>query len=219
MLGVNLNILLGNVGKDVKTIVLNKGTDREVYISNFSICTNGFERGKVTEEWHRIVVIGEMAQKIISPYVKSGSPIFLMGETRTRPSTEINPATGKPVTYYKEVVVDYKGMIRLLPDGRSNKTPEPAGVDPSIAEAEAQYAAIMGGNSQPVQQKAKAEVVEPPDLDQRGAPTEQLAEQAGMRQPTTQHKGRQKAQSAAQAAEEALAAGVSGEEVSSEMPI
>lgn len=217
MLGVNLGIIFGNVGKEVKNVVLYKDTDREVYISNFSVCTNGFDRGKPTEEWHRIVVIGEMAKKIIVPYVKAGSPIFLIGETRTRPSTEINPATGKPATYYKELVVDYKGMIRLIPDGRGTKTPEPDGYNAEQAEAEAQYAALTGGFSQPQPStKPKAQLVEPDDLDQRGAPAEQIEEQASMRQPTTQHKGRQRSQQAAQAAEEALAAGIAGEEVKTE---
>ena len=83
--GLNLAIIIGNVGQDPETKFLPSGEA----VTNFSIATseswkdkNSGER-KDRTEWHKVVAFGRLAE-IISEYAKRGSKLYISGSLRTR---------------------------------------------------------------------------------------------------------------------------------------
>lgn len=82
---LNKVCLIGHVGKDPET----RFTQAGKAVANFSLATteswkdsNGTKQERT--EWHRIVIWGLLAEKVIDPYVKKGDPIYLEGKIQSR---------------------------------------------------------------------------------------------------------------------------------------
>ena len=80
--GLNLAILIGNLGKDPETKYLQNGKT----VCTFSLATpetymqDGEEKDKT--EWHNIVFFGKLAE-IAGEYLSKGSNVFILGSVRT----------------------------------------------------------------------------------------------------------------------------------------
>ena len=85
MNGVNLVILLGNLGEDPEVKYSTGGRA----VCNISLATNKSwtdkESGEKIEktEWHRVVFFGRLAE-IVGEYLKKGSSVYVEGEIQTR---------------------------------------------------------------------------------------------------------------------------------------
>jgi len=86
MSGVNLVMLLGNLGADPEIRSTREGRK----IANFRMATSETWRDKHTgerrekTEWHRVVVFNENLAKITEQYLKKGSKVYLQGQLQTR---------------------------------------------------------------------------------------------------------------------------------------
>jgi single-strand DNA-binding protein len=114
-LNLNKAVIAGNVGNDPKINQTDSGKD----VANFSIATNDRWKDKQTgemkehTEWHNIVVWGPLVSKVIEPYVKKGSPIYIEGQIKNR-SYEKDGET----KYVTEVVLQGPNSVLKL-NGRS----------------------------------------------------------------------------------------------------
>lgn len=106
--------VIGNVGKDPDIRSLNSGGK----VANFSVATserwrdkNSGERHERTE-WHRIAVFNEtLIDKVIVPYVKKGTKLYVEGQLQTRKWQD----QGGQDRYTTEIVLKaYRGEIELL---------------------------------------------------------------------------------------------------------
>ena len=125
MSGINLHIILGNVGK----IETRYAADGKAIV-NMSVATS--EKWKDTTgqpqektEWHRVVVFGKPAE-IISQYVNKGDKIYLSGKCVTR-KWQHSDGTDR---YSTETVVDgFNGKFELIGgkpvDNTEPKLPQP----------------------------------------------------------------------------------------------
>jgi len=85
MSGVNLVIIVGNLGKDTET----RHTQSGSAVTNITLATSESWKDKNTgkkeerTEWHRIVFFNKLAE-IASQYLKKGSKVYIEGSLRTR---------------------------------------------------------------------------------------------------------------------------------------
>lgn len=130
----NKAILAGRVGKDPEVRTLSSGDK----VANFSLATserykdkNG-ERKEITE-WHNVSVFGNLAEKVVEPYIKKGQLLYIEGKIKTR-SWESDGVK----KYTTEIVLDnFNGSIEMLgkPQGSDDVvTPEQETVDPETGE-------------------------------------------------------------------------------------
>lgn len=83
--GVNLVILVGNVGQDPETRYLPNGGA----VTNLSIATSETWRDKNSgdeqqrTEWHRVVFYQKLAE-IVAEYVRKGAKLYVEGRLQTR---------------------------------------------------------------------------------------------------------------------------------------
>jgi single-strand DNA-binding protein len=83
--GVNLVILVGNVGQDPETRYLPNGGA----VTNLSIATSETWKDKNSGEtqertdWHRVVFYQKLAE-IVAEYVRKGSKLYVEGRLQTR---------------------------------------------------------------------------------------------------------------------------------------
>lgn len=114
MSGVNKVIIVGNLGQDPNTRVLENGNT----VTNFSVATSerykdaGGEYKEQTE-WHNVVIWGKTAE-VADKYLKKGSKAYFEGKLKTR-SWEKDGVT----RYATEIVVN--NMVML-----SSKQEQPA---------------------------------------------------------------------------------------------
>ncbi|MBN2893970.1 MAG: single-stranded DNA-binding protein [Bacteroidales bacterium] len=88
MHGINKVQLIGNVGRETKTKLLDSG----VPVTTFSLATSETHRRKdgtrvTSTEWHNIVLwrgLAELAEK----YVKKGDPLYIEGKLHSRTWTD-----------------------------------------------------------------------------------------------------------------------------------
>lgn len=87
MATLNQVSLIGYVGDDPNVTQ----TKTNEYLASMRIATTerGFTKkdgSKVEDktEWHNVVFFGSIAEKLIAPYVKKGSCVFIQGKLRTR---------------------------------------------------------------------------------------------------------------------------------------
>ncbi len=88
MHGINKVQLIGNVGREAKTKLLDSG----VPVTTFSLATSETHRRKdgsrvTSTEWHNIVLwrgLAELAEK----YVKKGDPLYIEGKLHSRTWTD-----------------------------------------------------------------------------------------------------------------------------------
>ena len=79
MSGVNLVILLGNVGKDPELRETKSGKK----VTSFSLATSKKIKDEEKTEWHRIVAWNKTA-KVCADYLSKGSQVHITGELQTR---------------------------------------------------------------------------------------------------------------------------------------
>ncbi len=85
MSGVNLVVIIGNLGQDPETRYLPNGGA----VTNISVATSESWRDKETgeknerTEWHRVVFFKRLAE-IAGEYLKKGSKVYVEGSLRTR---------------------------------------------------------------------------------------------------------------------------------------
>ena len=79
MSGVNLVILLGNVGKDPELRETKSGKK----VTSFSLATSKKINDEEKTEWHRIVAWNKTA-KVCADYLSKGSQVHITGELQTR---------------------------------------------------------------------------------------------------------------------------------------
>ncbi len=106
--GVNMVVLVGNVGQDPEVRYSANGSA----IANLSIATSAGWRDKQSgemqerTEWHRAVVFNRLAE-VVANYIKKGSKVYVRGSLRTR---QWQDKQGMD-RYTTEVVVDDLQML------------------------------------------------------------------------------------------------------------
>ena len=119
--------LIGRLGRDPEF----KTTKSNKPVCNFSVaCDNGYGDNKTTS-WFDIVSFQEsLNDKLIKPYVKKGSQVYIEGELRIR-TWETNEGKKGRQT---EVVLGGGSIIKLLSSKDSNGSqPAPANDAPSLS--------------------------------------------------------------------------------------
>ena len=79
MSGVNLAVLLGNVGQDLELKQTKSGKD----VVSFSLATSKKIKGEEHTTWHRIVAWNKTAE-ICATYLSKGSQVHITGEIQNR---------------------------------------------------------------------------------------------------------------------------------------
>ena len=127
MSGVNLHIILGNVGK----IETRYSTDGKAIVS-MSVATSEKWKDKNTGQaqektnWHNVVVFGKPAE-IIGQYVEKGDKIYLQGKCVTRKWQHSDGGD----RYSTETVIDgFNGKFELL-GGKSGSSQQPTQQQPA----------------------------------------------------------------------------------------
>lgn len=83
--GINKVILIGNLGADPESRVMQNGTP----VTNISIATSESWTDRNTNqkqektEWHRVVFYNRLAE-VVAQYLRKGSKIYVEGKLRTR---------------------------------------------------------------------------------------------------------------------------------------
>ena len=113
--GVNLVILVGNLGQDPEVRYMPNGNA----VANFTVATSESwqdQQGQKQErtEWHRIVMYRKLAE-IAGQYLRKGSKVYLEGKLQTR---EWQDQQGQK-RYTTEIVADEMQMLDSKQDGAS----------------------------------------------------------------------------------------------------
>ena len=110
--GINKVILIGNLGQDPEVRYMPSGGA----VTNISLATSETWRDKQTgeekerTEWHRVVVMGKLAE-IAGEYLKKGSQVYFEGKLQTRKWQDQDGHE----RYTTEVLVDsFNGMMQML---------------------------------------------------------------------------------------------------------
>ena len=115
MAGVNLVIILGNLGNDPEVRYMPNGEP----VANISIATsetwNDKHTGEKRErtEWHRVVAYRRTAE-IIGQYTRKGSKLYVEGKLQTRKWTDNNGVD----RYTTEIIAD---SVQLLDSRRDDQ--------------------------------------------------------------------------------------------------
>ena len=115
MAGVNLVIILGNLGNDPEVRYMPNGEP----VANLSIATsetwNDKNTGEKREktEWHRVVAYRRTAE-IIGQYTRKGSKLYVEGKLQTRKWTDNNGVD----RYTTEIIAD---SVQLLDSRRDDQ--------------------------------------------------------------------------------------------------
>ena len=115
MAGVNLVIILGNLGNDPEVRYMPNGEP----VANISIATSetwsdkntGEKREKT--EWHRVTAYRKTAE-IIGQYTRKGSKLYVEGKLQTRKWTDNNGVD----RYITEIIAD---SVQLLDSRRDDQ--------------------------------------------------------------------------------------------------
>ena len=116
MAGVNLVIILGNLGNDPEVRYMPNGEP----VANLSIATsetwNDKNTGEKREktEWHRVVAYRRTAE-IIGQYTRKGSKLYVEGKLQTRKWTDNNGVD----RYTTEIIAD---SVQLLDSRRDDQS-------------------------------------------------------------------------------------------------
>lgn len=118
-MGVNKQILVGNVGRDPEMKTLESGTT----LTTFSLATSNRrfkdDEGNPRTEWHNIVAWGKLAE-VVKNYVTKGATLYVEGETRHRQFEGENGTK-----YYTEVHISEMEILSR----KSEATQAPAADD------------------------------------------------------------------------------------------
>lgn len=87
---INKAQILGRLGQDPQIIMTQSGKE----IAKFNIATSERftdKNGEIQErtEWHRVVIFADgLVSKVVKPYLKTGSRVFVEGSNRTEKYTD-----------------------------------------------------------------------------------------------------------------------------------
>jgi single-strand DNA-binding protein len=126
---VNMQILVGNLGKDPEI----KTFDNGERVANFTVATSQVWRDKMTGErkertqWHNIAVHTQPLVDIVEKYARKGNKIYIQGQTEKRKYTDRN---GLERETAEVVLRPYNGEITLLGTPASGGTQRDGGSTP-----------------------------------------------------------------------------------------
>jgi len=124
MADLNEALLIGHLGRDPEQRSFQNGGT----IVSFSLATNRNWKDKTTGEpksvtqWHNVVVLDELAQKLAMQYLKKGSRVLVRGTIETRKYTG-RDGNERTIT---EIVVRPFGSSQLLLLSSKNGASAPA---------------------------------------------------------------------------------------------
>ena len=106
--GLNMQLIEGNLGKDIKFSTSENGT----FIAVLDVCVNSIVNGQDHTAWFRVKAFNDMA-KGLRQYGKKGRHIFIRGETKNKNykkniTVELpdgTKVTGKTTVYTSEVII------------------------------------------------------------------------------------------------------------------
>ena len=113
---LNKTMIIGHLGSDPEIHITQDGRE----IARFTIATNERYTDKAGEkqertEWHRAVVFGEgLVSKVVKPFLKQGSQVFIEGSNRTEKYTDKDGVE----RYSTDVVVREITLLDRKPDGK-----------------------------------------------------------------------------------------------------
>jgi single-strand DNA-binding protein len=116
--GINLMIILGNLGKEPEV----RYTAGGAAVATLTVATTDSWRDKETgerheeTEWHRVVVFGRLAE-IAGEYLRKGRQVYVQGKKRTRSYVDERTNEKK---YIAEIVAH---ELQIL-GGRGGDTPD-----------------------------------------------------------------------------------------------
>ena len=116
MAGVNLVIILGNLGNDPEVRYMPNGEP----VANISIATSETWNDKITgekrekTEWHRVTAYRRTAE-IIGQYTRKGSKLYVEGKLQTRKWTDNNGVD----RYTTEIIADSVQLLDSRRDGQN----------------------------------------------------------------------------------------------------
>ena len=125
---LNKVMLIGRLGADPEMRFSGDGAA----IANFNLATNEAWKkrdGEAQEktDWHRCVVFGALAEKVVQPYLKKGNLVYIEGRLQTRSWEDKN---GNP-RYTTEVVCN---SLEMLGSPGDSPAGEPMNQEPAISE-------------------------------------------------------------------------------------
>jgi len=83
MSSVNMQILVGNLGKDPEV----RFTNTQKKVATFSVATSEKRQGQEQTTWHNVVVWEKLAD-ICEQFLKKGSKVYIQGRTNHREYTD-----------------------------------------------------------------------------------------------------------------------------------
>lgn len=128
MAGLNLAIIVGNMGRDPET----RYTSDNRKIALLSVATSrkyktGSGEWKEATEWHRVVVFQESSVEYIERFGRKGATVLVTGEIRTRKWEDQSDQTH----YTTEIVVQgFLSQLQVIAGGNRVDESEP---EPSTA--------------------------------------------------------------------------------------
>ena len=109
MSSVNMQILVGNLGKDPE--VRSTGSGKKV--ATFSVATSSKSRGEEFTTWHNVVAWEKLAE-ICEQFLKKGSKVYIQGRTNHRSYDDRDGNT----KYITEVIADQMQMLSPRSEGQ-----------------------------------------------------------------------------------------------------
>jgi len=112
MAGVNMVILVGNLGDDPESRSLNNGGE----VVNLRVATSETWKDRDGQrqertEWHRVVIFNENLGRVAKSYLRKGSKVYLEGQIQTR---KWQDQSGQD-RYSTEIVLQrFRGELVLL---------------------------------------------------------------------------------------------------------
>ena len=125
---LNKVMLIGRLGADPEMRFSGDGAA----IANFNLATNEAWKkrdGEAQEktDWHRCVVFGALAEKVVQTYLKKGNLVYIEGRLQTRSWEDKNGNT----RYTTEVVCN---SLEMLGSPGDSPAGEPMNQEPTISE-------------------------------------------------------------------------------------
>lgn len=144
MSDLNKVMLIGRLGQDPEVKAMPSGES----VATFSLATGDKWKDKETgdqkekTEWHRIVCYGNLAVKVVEPYCRKGSQIFVEGHLRTR---KWQDKQGNE-RYTTEIVMQNIQLLGKAGEGR-RENPPPGDPPRTGGQASRQRAAAPAGTT------------------------------------------------------------------------
>jgi single-strand DNA-binding protein len=126
---LNKVMIIGRLGADPEMRFSGDGAA----IATFNLATNEAWKNREGEaqektNWHRCVVFGALAEKVVQPYLKKGNLVYIEGRLQTRSWEDKDGNT----RYITEVVCNSLEMLGS--SGGDSSAGEPMNQEPAVSE-------------------------------------------------------------------------------------